>query len=98
MIAGMNKNPNKELLRLIKKWDLSKSEVSILCRCGRTSVYSWTRDTDHKDFFPMSNTHLHLLKLELSEASPYVTPAVAKARAKNKRIGNKMRKQVALPA
>jgi len=64
------KHPNQELLNLIDRHGLSKARVAALCRCGRTSVYSWTRDPKHKDFFPMSETHLQLLRLELREVKP----------------------------
>lgn len=69
MIANMN-HPNQELLTLIKRHKLSKARVASLCRCGRTSVYSWTREPDHKDFFKMSESHLQLLRLELREVKP----------------------------
>jgi hypothetical protein len=69
------KNPNKRLLTLIKRHKLKQMDVAHLCRCGRTSVYYWTREPDHKDFTPMSGTHLRLLELELGEVQPEVTMA-----------------------
>ncbi len=91
MMIRMNKpkepHPNQELLNLIKTWGLVKSEVAALCRCGRTSVYSWTREPDHKDFFKMSDSHLQLLRLELHQVLPYIS----EKRAKNMIKGKKMR-------
>lgn len=66
----MKAHPNQELFDLIQKHDLSKARVAELCCCGRTSVYSWTREPDHKDFFPMSRANLQLLRLELREVKP----------------------------
>ena len=70
MMADMKRHPNFKLNALIRRHKLSKKLVASLCHCGRTSVYSWTREPDHKDFFKMSATHLRLLQLELGEGDP----------------------------
>jgi len=67
MMVNMKRHPNFKLIALIRRHKLSKKQVADLCQCGRTSVYSWTRDIDHRDFFKMSGTHMRLLQLELGE-------------------------------
>ncbi len=74
ILIFMKRHPNFKLFALIRRHKLSKKLIAELCRCGRTSVYCWTRDRDHKEFVKMSPTHLRLLQLELGEDHPYKLP------------------------
>ncbi len=70
MMVDMKRHPNWKLKAIIRYHKLSKKLVAELCRCGRTSVYCWTREIGHQDFVKMSDTHLRLLQLELGEGDP----------------------------
>ena len=64
------RHPNQRLFTLIKRYKLTYIKVAELCCCGRTTIYYWTRDPDHKDFCKMSATYLHLLEFEVGEREP----------------------------
>ena len=68
--SRMKRHPNFKLKALMRRHKLTQLKVAEICRCGRTAVYYWTRDPDHKDFTKMSGTHLRLLQLELGAAEP----------------------------
>ena len=68
--GGMKRHPNYKLKALMKRHKLTQLMVAKICRCGRTAVYYWTREVDHKDFTKMSSTHLRLLQLELGAVDP----------------------------
>lgn len=69
-MATRKMNPNRRLLRLMKKHKLTQKRVVELCRCGRSTVHYWTRDPSDPTFMPMKSSYLRLLELELSEARP----------------------------
>lgn len=62
------KNPNQALLDLIWDYNLDQHDVSKLCRAGRTAVYFWLCDPEHKNFQKISDAYLRLLELELGAA------------------------------
>lgn len=61
------KNPNKELLDLMKWHELTQTDVAALCRCGRTTVHFYTREPDSDEFKEIKPAYLRLLNLELGE-------------------------------
>jgi len=62
------RNPNRQLLTLIKRYELTHADIMELCRCGRTTVHYWTRKPSDPTFQAIKPVYLRLLKLELGEA------------------------------
>ena len=62
------KNPNVELLDLMRWNDLDKHSLRELCHCGRTAVYFWLLPPEHRNFQRISDAYMRLLRLELGEA------------------------------
>lgn len=61
------KNPNAELLNLMRWHGLTQIDVAALCRCSRTTVHFYTRHPSLREFQKIKPAYLRLLKLELGE-------------------------------
>ena len=70
---------NKELKRLIKRWNLTQKQVIDLSQRSRTVVYQWTREPGERHYAPMHPADLRLIKRELELAVPKGKPNLSKS-------------------
>ena len=61
------RNPNKRLLALIKKHELTSGQVAELCRVSPNTVSHWRANESHAGHRAMPHGYLELLEIKLNE-------------------------------